>query len=96
MLTTVNYSSPVTVNGFSCKNCREVDLAARHIDPQHPRSGVYNVDAAEDTTRPLADREKIEATKAAADASKNQVTGYSVGGLRTVQTSVGQLFDIRG
>jgi hypothetical protein len=95
MLTTVNYSTPVTVNGFRCKNCSEVDLAARHVDPAHPQSGPYNVNAGEDPTRPLPDREKIEAAKQAADATKAQVAGYSGTGLRTAATTTGQLVDIR-
>ena len=34
-----NYSTPVSVNGFQCKNCTDVDYAKKHIDPAHPRSG---------------------------------------------------------
>jgi hypothetical protein len=44
-MTTVNYPSPVTVNGYSCKNCTDVDLAKQHIDPAHPKDGPYGVDA---------------------------------------------------
>jgi hypothetical protein len=40
-----NYSSPVTVNGFSCKNCTDVDYAKKHIDPAHPKDGPYGVNA---------------------------------------------------
>jgi hypothetical protein len=46
-----NYRIPVQVNGFACKNCTDVDYAKRHIDPQHPKSGPYNVNAATDTSR---------------------------------------------
>ena len=42
-INTVNYPSPVTVNGYSCKNCTEVDLAKQHIDPAHPKDGPYGV-----------------------------------------------------
>ena len=45
-----NYSSPVTVNGFQCKNCTDVDNAKKHIDPQHPKSGPYGVNAKNDPT----------------------------------------------
>lgn len=55
----VTYPSPVTVNGFRCANCSEVDLAARHVDPQHPRSGAYDVDAASDPTRSTADKARL-------------------------------------
>ena len=42
-MTTVNYPSPVTVNGYSCKNCTDVDNAKRNIDPQHPKDGPFGV-----------------------------------------------------
>ena len=44
-ITTVNYPNPVTVNGYSCKNCTEVDEAKKHIDPAHPKDGPFGVDA---------------------------------------------------
>ena len=40
-----DYSQPVTVNGFSCKNCTDVDYAKKHIDPAHPKDGPYGVNA---------------------------------------------------
>jgi hypothetical protein len=45
-----NYSIPVQVNGFSCKNCTDVALAKKHIDPAHPRSGPYGINAKTDPT----------------------------------------------
>ena len=47
-----NYAHPVQVNGFACHNCTEVDRAKKHIDPAHPRSGPYGIDAATDPTNP--------------------------------------------
>jgi hypothetical protein len=47
-----NYPHPVQVNGFACHNCTEVDQAKKHIDPAHPRSGPYGIDAATDPTNP--------------------------------------------
>jgi hypothetical protein len=44
----VNYPQPVMVNGYSCKNCTDVDLAKAFIDPQHPKAGPYGVDAKAD------------------------------------------------
>jgi hypothetical protein len=44
-MTTVNYPSPVLVNGYSCKNCTDVDNAKRNIDPQHPKDGPFGVNA---------------------------------------------------
>lgn len=46
MSTSVNYPSPVTVNGYSCKNCTDVDYAKRNIDPAHPKDGPFGVDKA--------------------------------------------------
>jgi hypothetical protein len=43
-----NYPTPVMVNGFLCKNCTDVDYAKKHIDPAHPRSGPYGIDAKND------------------------------------------------
>jgi hypothetical protein len=44
-----DYPHPVTVNGFACKNCTDVDNAKRHIDPAHPKDGPYGVNAADKT-----------------------------------------------
>ena len=44
-MTTVNYPNPVTVNGYSCKNCTDVDYAKKNIDPAHPADGPFGVDA---------------------------------------------------
>jgi len=43
-----DYSTPVQVNGFSCRNCTDVALAKKHIDPEHPKSGPYGIDAKND------------------------------------------------
>lgn len=47
-ISTVNYPTPVLVNGFSCQNCTQVDEAKAHIDPQHPDAGPYGIDAKAD------------------------------------------------
>jgi hypothetical protein len=44
-MTTVNYPSPVTVNGYACKNCTDVDYAKKNIDPAHPKDGPFGVNA---------------------------------------------------
>ena len=36
---------------FTCKNCADVDLANKHVDPAHPASGPYDVNAASDPSR---------------------------------------------
>ena len=51
MAASVNYPSPVWVNGYQCRNCSDVDLAKKHIDPAHPKSGPYGVDAKSDPSR---------------------------------------------
>jgi hypothetical protein len=48
-----DYPQPVTVNGFSCKNCTDVDYAKKHIDPAHPKDGPYGVNAkAQEPSKP--------------------------------------------
>ncbi len=50
-----DYAHPVTVNGYSCKNCTDVDYAKKHIDPAHPKEGPYGGNATEQSD-PLSDR----------------------------------------
>lgn len=38
-----DYSSPVRVNGFACRNCTEVDQAKRNIDPADPAGGPFGI-----------------------------------------------------
>ena len=71
-----DYPSPITVNGFSCRNCTDVSYADKHIDPAHPADGPFGINASKDAQTKehtqLFDRDKIEAAvKAAqqADAS---------------------------
>ena len=45
-----DYPSPVTVNGFACKNCTDVDYAKKHIDPAHPKDGPFGINAKEHKT----------------------------------------------
>jgi len=49
-----DYPHPVTVNGYTCRNCTDVDYAKKNIDPAHPKSGPYDIDAASDPTRKAA------------------------------------------
>lgn len=59
-----NYPVPVQVNGFTCKNCTDVGYAEKHIDPAHPKSGPYDIDAATDPSR------RMTAGMAGPDAAK--------------------------
>jgi hypothetical protein len=43
-----DYATPVYVNGFSCRNCTDVDNAKKNIDPAHPKSGPFNSTAETD------------------------------------------------
>ena len=47
-----NYPQPVQVNGFLCRNCTDVDNAKKHIDPAHPKSGPYGINAESDPSNP--------------------------------------------
>jgi hypothetical protein len=49
-IASANYSMPVMVNGFLCKNCTDVDLAKAHVDPQHPSAGPFGTNAKADPT----------------------------------------------
>jgi hypothetical protein len=48
-MTTVNYPTPILVNGFRCRNCTDVDYAKKHIDPQHPKDGPYGINKSDNT-----------------------------------------------
>ncbi|MBS0331881.1 MAG: hypothetical protein JSS35_03880 [Proteobacteria bacterium] len=66
-MTTVNYPSPVMVNGYACRNCTEVDEAKKHIDPQHPKDGPFGVNAASQPPNPNDPHQaKARAAQAAA------------------------------
>jgi hypothetical protein len=45
MVTSVNYPSPIFVNGYLCHNCTDVDYAKKNIDPNHPKDGPFGVNA---------------------------------------------------
>ena len=79
-----NYPQPVLVNGFVCRNCTDVDNAKRHIDPAHPRSGPYGIDAATDPTNP----------KRFIQSGGNPSGVHATAG-KTAAQSTGQLVDIQ-
>ena len=90
----VDYASPVSVNGFSCRNCTDVGLANKHIDAAHPKSGVNDQDAASDTSRGSTDPVKVAASRKAAETAMTQVVGYSTTGYRTAGVAPGAIFSI--
>lgn len=44
-----DYPSPVLVNGYVCRNCTDVDLAKKMIDPDHPEDGPGRINVPRDT-----------------------------------------------
>lgn len=52
MSISTDYPSPVTVNGYSCKNCTDVDNAKKHIDPAHPKDGPFGVNRTDSAAPP--------------------------------------------
>jgi hypothetical protein len=82
-----NYSAPVSVNGYQCWNCTDVDNAKKHVDPEHPKAGPYGVDAANDPG--LRNDPKARAAV---------VFGGALGGLEEAssapQKNIGVLLDI--
>ena len=51
MAISTDYTSPIQVNGYSCRNCTDVAYAKKGIDPTHPKSGPYGINAATDPDR---------------------------------------------
>ena len=79
-MTTVNYPSPVTVNGYSCKNCTDVDLAKQHVDPARPKDGPYGVDAKDHPASPFGPKAQTPAvTFGGALAGVSQTSGAGAG-----------------
>ena len=66
-----NYQVPVQVNGFTCHNCTEVDEAKKHIDPAHPKSGPYGIDAKTDPTQKKSATQNSAVTFGGSLASSN-------------------------
>lgn len=60
-----DYSRPVTVNGFSCRNCQDVSMAKRNIDPEHPLSGPYGMNAGSYPTQPISKAVEVSSSPAA-------------------------------
>ncbi len=61
-----DYLRPVYVNGYSCRNCTDVDYAKKNIDPAHPRSGPFGSTAETDPSARLEPR-KVNASVAVQD-----------------------------
>ncbi len=85
-----DYPHPVQVNGYTCKNCTDVDYANKHIDPAHPKSGPYGVNAKADPTVQARDAFKVtfdgalKGVSGASTASAVQNTAQATAPGRTV------------
>jgi hypothetical protein len=82
-----NYQVPVQVNGFTCHNCTEVDEAKKHIDPAHPKSGPYGIDAKSDPTQKKSATQNSAVTFGGSLAATN--TSSSAGSSSTTTSSSG-------
>ena len=51
MMEQISFPRPTLVNGFVCRNSSDEDMAKKHIDPAHPLSGPYGINADTDPTR---------------------------------------------
>lgn len=79
-----NYPSPVTVNGFSCRNCADVDIAKKHIDP------------ARGTSDPAETSKASQHRKADRARDRDQMHAYAPGGRRAAGSSItGTMIDVQ-
>lgn len=84
-----DYPTPVQVNGYSCRNCTDVDYAKKHIDPAHPRSGPYDINAENDPSRTFSGAGK-ELDRAGPVLSFS----YSAAGQGLVAADAGRTLDL--
>lgn len=87
----VTYLPPLIVHHYSCRSDDEVVLAAKNVDPAHPRSGPYNRDALTDPTRTDYDPVKLAAARKAAEEQVNQIVRYTPEGLQTSAIATGSV-----
>ncbi len=90
-INTVNYPTPVTVNGYSCKNCTDVDNAKRNIDPSHPKDGPFGVNKQDHAKPGTASGAKPVVTFGGVLAHVAASTGPS----QTPTATQGQKLDVR-
>ena len=88
-----NYPTPVLVNGYSCKNCTDVDYAKKHIDPAHPRSGPYNIDAKTDPTRTFSDTVTLTGKSSSPNSPSAGAAGSGYSAAGQSSSGTGQQLD---
>jgi len=81
-----DYNSPVTVNGFSCRNCADVAKAEKNIDPADPTGAKERAEKNTEQTDVRFDQQKVADAIAAHIAQKERVqpinAPYSAGNYR--------------
>lgn len=91
MSISANYPSPVTVNGYSCRNCAEVDIARKHIDPASGKAGPKGPASATSQKPDAGEQVKAERAK-----DRNHAHAYSAAGRQTGGSAItGTLVDVR-
>ncbi|MEZ5656113.1 MAG: hypothetical protein R3E04_09545 [Sphingobium sp.] len=79
-----DYPVPVTVNGFLCRNCTDVDKAKKNIDPADPQGIKAQVKEAlniPDPSKPESyfDAKKVDEAVAARRAEDERANGVDAG-----------------
>jgi hypothetical protein len=93
MAISTNYASPVTVNGYSCRNCTEVGYAKKNIDPANPKAGPFGMNdpnGKASSSRAHADR------KAALAADRLHSASYKASAAMAGSNAMGTIVDIAG
>lgn len=68
-----DYSSPITVNGFVCRNCSDVAKAEKNIDPADPTGAKEGAKKAAKIEDIRFDRQRIDDAIAAHQAQADEV-----------------------
>ena len=104
MTISTNYATPVTVNGYQCSNCTQVDEAKKHIDPAHPKSGPFGIDAKSDPSvvdnpsliaNAAATPGSAQSNSAGAGAGSNPGSGGGTGQPSSSTPGIGGLVDFK-
>ena len=93
MVSAVNYPSPVTVNGFSCRNCTEVDEAKKHIDPAKPDAGPFGINDKSKARTPDAGHPDRKAVLA---RERQTSSSYGATAAMTGSNAIGTIVDRTG
>jgi hypothetical protein len=94
-----DYPSPVTVNGFSCRNCTDVDNAKKHIDPAHPSAGPFGINDSNDDKNRAANVVKTHdkaAQKAALAYDRAHSHAYGRSAEPVQSNAIGVTVDLHG